>query len=129
MEKNTATNRGLDSSHESDVRGEHRYSGIHQTPAERTARQNRDDLKRRLAEGRATAPDRGREEDRRRVSPAQRLIPGAYDRTTLTHRQPGSMGGPAFGSSDIAAGPSSMDAATIVERELEGGGVSRLAHR
>ena len=60
--------------------------------------------------------------DRRRVAPAQRLIPGAYDRTTLTHRQPGSMGGPAFGSSDIAAGSSSMDAATIAERELEGGG-------
>lgn len=80
-----------------------------------------------------SVPDREREEERRdrrlRVSPAQRLIPGAYDRTTLTHRQPGSMGGPAFGSSDIAAGPSSMDAATIVERELEGGGVARLARR
>lgn len=54
MQKNTTTSRGLDSSHESDVRGEHRYSGIHQTRAERTARQNRDDLKRRLAEGPAT---------------------------------------------------------------------------
>jgi hypothetical protein len=53
---------------------------------------------------------------------AQRLIPGAYDRTTLTHRQPGSMGGAAFGSADQATGPSSMDAATILERELEGGG-------
>jgi hypothetical protein len=52
---------------------------------------------------------------------AQRLIPGAYDRTTLTHRQPGAMGGGAFGSG-IPAGPSSMDAATIAARELEGGG-------
>lgn len=41
----------LDSSHESNVRGEHRYSDIHQTPAERAARQDRDELKRRLAEG------------------------------------------------------------------------------
>lgn len=53
---------------------------------------------------------------------AQRLIPGAYDRTTLTHRQRGSMGGAAFGSPDLPIGPSSMDAATIAERELEGGG-------
>lgn len=53
---------------------------------------------------------------------AQRLIPGAYDRTTLTHRQPGSMGGAAYGSPDMPVGPSPMDAATIAERELEGGG-------
>ena len=39
----------LDSSHESDVRGEHRYSGVHQTPADREARHDRDDLKARLA--------------------------------------------------------------------------------
>jgi hypothetical protein len=38
----------LDSSHESDVRGEHRYSGVHQTPADRQARQDRHDLKTRL---------------------------------------------------------------------------------
>ena len=55
---------------------------------------------------------------------AQLLIPGAYDRTTLTHRQPGSMGGGAFGS-DMPDGPSSMDAATIAEHELEGGGSRR----
>lgn len=53
---------------------------------------------------------------------AQHLIPGAYDRTTLTHRQPGSMGGAAFGSADMPIGVSSMDAATVAERELEGGG-------
>jgi hypothetical protein len=55
---------------------------------------------------------------------AQLLIPGAYDRTTLTHRQPGSMGGGSFGSG-MPIGPSSMDAATIAERELEGGGLRR----
>ena len=55
---------------------------------------------------------------------ARLLIPGAYDRTTLTHRQPGSMGGDAFGS-DMLGGPSSMDAATITEHELEGGGAVR----
>ena len=55
---------------------------------------------------------------------AQRLIPGAYDRTTLTYRQPGSMGGAAFGSA-MPSGPSSMDAATLAERELEGGGPVR----
>ena len=53
---------------------------------------------------------------------AQRLIPGSYDRTTLSHRQPGSMGGAPFGSADQPTGPSALDAATILERELEGGG-------
>jgi hypothetical protein len=53
---------------------------------------------------------------------ALQLIPGAYDRTTVTHRQSGSMGGPAFGSADVPIGPSSMDAATIADREREGGG-------
>ena len=57
-----------------------------------------------------------------RTDAAQRLIPGAYDRTTLTHRQPGSMGGAAFGSADQRTGSSSLDATTILERELEGGG-------
>ena len=53
---------------------------------------------------------------------ARSMIPGAYDRTTLTYRQPGSMGGAAFGSAHRQSGPSSLDAATIAERELEGGG-------
>ena len=57
-----------------------------------------------------------------RNNAAQRLIPGAYDRTTLTHRLPGSMGSAAFGSADLPIGASSIDAATILERELEGGG-------
>jgi hypothetical protein len=52
----------------------------------------------------------------------QDLIPGAYERNTLTYRQPGSMGGPAYGSADAPIGPSSLAAATIVERQKEGGG-------
>ena len=32
------------------------------------------------------------------------------------------MGGPAYGSDDQPAGPGSMDAETIAEREKEGGG-------
>jgi hypothetical protein len=47
--RDAAAQKRLDSSHESDVRGEHRYSGVHQTPADRQARQDRDDLKTRLA--------------------------------------------------------------------------------
>ena len=39
----------LDASHLSDTRGEHRYDDVHQTSAEQRARQDRDDLKRRLA--------------------------------------------------------------------------------
>jgi hypothetical protein len=39
----------LDASHQSDTRGEHRYDDVHQTGAEKEARQRRDDLKQRLA--------------------------------------------------------------------------------
>ena len=56
------------------------------------------------------------------VPHAQDMIPGAYERNTLTHRQMGSMGGPAFGSTDAPIGPSSLSAATIADREMEGGG-------
>jgi hypothetical protein len=59
------------------------------------------------------------------VLTAQQLIPGAYDRNTLTYRQPGFMGGPAFGSDGIPAGPSSMDEETTLQRGREGG---RLRH-
>lgn len=60
--------------------------------------------------------------------PAARLIPGAYERNTLTHRQPGSMG--ADPSAAVPAGPSTMTAATIAEREREGGGApSQRRHR
>ena len=53
---------------------------------------------------------------------AQAPIPGAYERNTLTRIRKGSMGGPAFGSSDVPIGPSSLSAATIADREMEGGG-------
>lgn len=56
------------------------------------------------------------------ATPQQPLIPGAYERNALTHRQAGSMSGPAFGSAHVAIGPSSLDAALIADREKEGGG-------
>ena len=49
MTKPVNENTQLDESHDSTARGEHRYPDVHQTPAERTARHDRDDLKRRLA--------------------------------------------------------------------------------
>lgn len=52
----------------------------------------------------------------------QAMIPGAYERNTLTHRQTGSMGGSPFGSMDMPIGPSSLSPATIADREREGGG-------
>ena len=61
---------------------------------------------------------------------ARELIPGAYERRRMvTPRQSGSMGGPAFGSASVAIGPSSISAATIADREREGGGaVSQRRH-
>jgi hypothetical protein len=55
------------------------------------------------------------------------LIPGAYERNTLTYRQPGSMG--ADTSVAVPIGCSSMDAATIAEREREGGGAPSQRRR
>lgn len=50
------------------------------------------------------------------------MIPGERERNTLTYRQPGSMGGPGFGS-DTGAPPSVlMDDVTIAEHQREGGG-------
>jgi hypothetical protein len=43
------TQKRLDESHLSDIRGEHRYDDVHQTEAEQEARQERDELKQRLA--------------------------------------------------------------------------------
>ena len=53
---------------------------------------------------------------------ARKLIPGAYEQNTLTRRQPGAMGGSPFGSADMPVGASTMSAATIAERQKEGGG-------
>lgn len=55
------------------------------------------------------------------------LIPGAYERNTLTHRQPGSMG--ADTAVAVPIGSSSMDAATIADREREGGGAPSQRRR
>ena len=57
-----------------------------------------------------------------RATAAEDLIPGAYEQRTVTRRQPGSMGGPAFGSAGVPGGPGSMSAATVADREREGGG-------
>jgi hypothetical protein len=54
-------------------------------------------------------------------------IPGAYERNTLTYRQAGSMGATASGV--VPSGSSSMDAATIAEREREGGGAPSQRRR
>jgi hypothetical protein len=53
---------------------------------------------------------------------ARTLIPGGYEQNTLTHRQPGAMGGPPFGLSGLPIGPSTMSPVTIAERQKEGGG-------
>jgi hypothetical protein len=55
--------------------------------------------------------------DREQAGP---MIPGGYERNTLTQREPGSMG--ADPRVTLPAGVGSMDAATIAEREREGGG-------
>jgi len=48
-ERRKGEQQGLDTTHDSNVRGEHRYDDAHQTEAERKTRQERDDLKQRLA--------------------------------------------------------------------------------
>ena len=57
------------------------------------------------------------------------MIPGAYERTTPTSRQPGAMAGSAFGSVTAPMAQSSMDAATIADREREGGGAPSQRRR
>ena len=61
-------------------------------------------------------------EDRADSSAARRLIPGAYEPNTLTHREPGSIGGAPFGASDLPVGASTMSPTTIAEHQKEGGG-------
>jgi hypothetical protein len=48
------------------------------------------------------------------------LIPGEYDATTLTHREPGAIGG-RFNGDDLKLSPGSMDSTTAREHEREGG--------
>jgi hypothetical protein len=65
-------------------------------------------------------------QDPRRAAP---MIPGAYERTTARPRQPGTMGGSPFGSATEAPAHTSMDAATIADREREGGGAPSQRRR
>lgn len=53
---------GLDKSHDSGTRGEHRYPDDHQTDAEQDAREERDALKRKLGEPSSGASAAGRRE-------------------------------------------------------------------
>ena len=56
------------------------------------------------------------------VAPVHEPIPGEYDRTTLTHREPGAMGA-SFGEAIPSPDPHTwMDEATTHDRVLEGGG-------
>jgi hypothetical protein len=55
------------------------------------------------------------------------IIPGAYERDTLTRRQPGAMTGAAYGTDGLDGGETLLDAATRAERQREGG--SRTRHR
>ena len=53
------------------------------------------------------------------------LIPGARDASTLTHRQPGAIGGNPYGADTPSAPPDWEDEATRRAHELEGGGAPR----
>lgn len=53
------------------------------------------------------------------------LIPGARDATTLTHREPGAMGGSPYGADVPPIAPEWEDDETRRLHELEGGGEQR----
>ena len=53
------------------------------------------------------------------------MIPGNRDKTTLTHRQPGAIGGDPYGADIPAAAPQWEDEATRTEYERDGGGARR----
>jgi len=57
------------------------------------------------------------------------LIPGARERSTLTHRQPGAMGGDPYGTDTPTAPADWEDEATRREHELDGGGAQRERSR
>jgi hypothetical protein len=57
------------------------------------------------------------------------MIPGAYERSTPVSRQRGAMGGSAFGSAIAPMAHSAMDAATIADRQREGGGAPSQRRR
>jgi hypothetical protein len=56
------------------------------------------------------------------------LIPGARDETTLTHRQPGAMGGDPYGADIPAEPPQWEDEAGRRELKRDGGGAPRERH-
>jgi len=56
------------------------------------------------------------------------LIPGAYDPSTLTYREPGSIGGDPYGADIPAVAPQWEDGETCREHEWEGGGSLRERH-
>ena len=53
------------------------------------------------------------------------MIPGNRDETTLTHRQPGAIGGDPYGADIPAAPPQWEDDALRKEYERDGGGAPR----
>ena len=53
------------------------------------------------------------------------MIPGTRDETTLTHRQPGAIGGDPYGADIPAAPPQWEDDALRKEYERDGGGAPR----
>ena len=55
-------------------------------------------------------------------APRHEPIPGEYDRTTLTHRQPGAMGVPLSGNPVDGDPGATMDDRTKRDRTIEGGG-------
>lgn len=60
---------------------------------------------------------------------AREIIPGERDAGTLTHREPGAIGG-AFNGADLPAVPidAMLDDETIHDHEIEGGG-DAVKHR
>jgi hypothetical protein len=65
----------LDRRHSSDDRGEHRYPDAGQTPAERSSRRDRDDLKRRLA---GSPPEAIAHDSRYRAESGERVKPDEH---------------------------------------------------
>jgi len=53
------------------------------------------------------------------------LIPGARDPSTLTHREPGAIGGDPYGADIPAVAPEWEDEETCRQHEREGGGAER----
>ena len=50
------------------------------------------------------------------------MIPGEHDNTTLTHREPGAIGGQFAGADIPSSSESRLDEAERHDREIEGGG-------